>query len=133
MFNYINSAETASKLIEKFGRTITHRRITLGTYDPNTDTFIVAGGGGQGNMQGQQGATNVDTTIKACDFAVNGQDFVNNTLIQEGDRYALIEPKLVNIVMTDQLIIGADTWSIIRIEDVAPAGVVVLFKVYIRK
>lgn len=119
MFNYINSAETASKLIEQFGRTITHRRKNAGTYDPNTDTFT--------------GATNVDTTIKACDFAVNGQDFVNNTLIQEGDRYALIEPKLVNIVTTDQLIIGADTWSIIRIEDVAPAGVVVLFKVYIRK
>lgn len=119
MFNYVDTAETAKKLIAKFGRTITRRRATAGTYDPNTDTFT--------------GASSVDTTFKACDFAVIGLDFVNNTLIQEGDRYALIEPAVADILMTDRLIIGADTYSIIKIEDVAPSGVVVLFRVYIRK
>lgn len=119
MFNYAKSANTAKTLIAKFGRDITHSRVSAGTYNPNTDTFT--------------GAGTTNTTVKACDFAVNGQDLINNTLIQEGDRYALIEPILASVLTTDLLIIDGVTWTILRVETLAPAGTIVLFKVYIRK
>lgn len=119
MFNYVKSADTARKLITKFGRDITHTRIVAGTYDPSTDSFT--------------GGSTTITTLKAVILDIKGQDFVNDTLIKEGDRYAIIEAGVNDIATTDQLTIGGVVWTIIRVENLAPAGVNVLFKVYIRK
>lgn len=119
MFNYDKSAQTAKTLLSRFGRIVTHRRINAGTYNPSTDTFT--------------GASTINTSVNACDFAVNGQDLINNSLIQEGDRYALIEPTLSDIQTNDLLIIDGVTWTILRVDTLAPAGIKVLFKVYIRK
>jgi len=118
MFNYIKSALTATALITKFGRDIQVKVIVEGVYDPATGDV-----------------TNTDTltTVQACDFAVKGNTYADGSLVQMGDRYALVTAGLANIDVSDKLIIDTVEWSIIGVEKLAPGGVTVLHKVFIRK
>jgi ethanolamine utilization microcompartment shell protein EutS len=118
VFDYIRSASTATKLITNFGRDITHVEVIEGTYNPAT--------GGVTN-------TTTETTVKAVDFAVKGNEYINGTLVQAGDRYALLEPSIAAVDVSDKLIIDSVTWNIIAVEKLAPANVLVMWKVFIRK
>jgi hypothetical protein len=118
VFDYIKSAATANKLITQFGRGITHRKIVEGTYDPATSTVT---------------NTETDTIVQAVDFSVKGNEYQNNTLIQVGDRYALLAPSISAVDVSDKLIIDSVAWNIVAVEKLAPAGELVLWKVFIRK
>ena len=117
-FNYAKSAKTAAALITKFGRAIQVKTIAEGTYSTTTG-----------------GMTNVATltSVKACDFAMKGNQYADGSTIQMGDRYALIDNSIANIDVSDKLIMEAVEWSIIGVEKLAPANILVLHKVYIRK
>lgn len=117
-FNYANSAKTAASLIVKFGRAIQVKTISEGTYSTAT--------GGITN-------TSTLTSVKACDFAMKGNQYADGSTIQMGDRYALIDNSIANIDVSDKLIIDTVEWSIIGVERLAPANILVLHKVYIRK
>lgn len=121
MFDYTKSQATANRLLAKFGRDITHRRVTEGAYDPDTGTVT---------------NTTVDTTIKAADFdfadKTNGNQYTDIT-IQATDRYALVSPDIAAIDVSDKLIIGGVTWNIINVKQLAPAGTTVLWSCHIRK
>jgi hypothetical protein len=116
MFNYASSAQTALNLIAKFGRTIQHISVSEGTYNPATTT-----------------STNTETTtdVQGCDFSLKDNEYKSG-LVQTGDRYCLIGQG-VDINVSDRLIIDGVTWNIYRVEKIAPAGVVVMYKAYIRK
>jgi hypothetical protein len=118
VFNYVKSAATATKLLTQFGRDITHRQITEGTYNPATGTVS---------------NTETNATVKAVDLAVKGNEYQNNTLIQAGDRYALLAPSVQAVDVSDKLIIDGTLWNIIAVEKLAPANVLVMWKVFIRK
>lgn len=115
--NYDNSAATALRLLTSFGRDITLRTVTTGAYDTETGSNTV---------------TTTDATVKAVDFAVKGESYVDGQLIKMSDRYALVSYDGA-ISVSDKLVIGSVVWSIVAVKTLAPAGIVVLHKVYIRK
>lgn len=121
-FNYANSANTATRLLTRFGRDITHRAVSEGTYNTSTSTYT---------------NTETNTTVKACDFdfkeKANGQSYFDSALVQQGDRYALVAPSIANIDTSDKLVIDGVIWNIINVKKLAPAGVLVLWTLHIRK
>lgn len=115
-FDYAKPANTALKLLERFGRTIQHVSVIEGVYDPATTTST---------------DTTITTDVIGADFAVKDNNY-KSELVQAGDRYCLIG-RGVDIDVSDKIIIDGVTWNIYRVEKLAPAGIVVLLKVYIRK
>lgn len=119
MFDYLKIRDTALGLLNKFGRVITIKQTSSGSYDPATGT---------------NSATVVDVTAIACDFSVKGETTVNGTLILSGDRYALVADSAGTVVsVKDKLLMDGVIWSIVAVLEIAPAGVTVVNKVYIRK
>jgi hypothetical protein len=121
-FDYSRSVATANKLLTRFGRNITHKAIGESVYDPETSSSTPA---------------EVNTTVKACDFDFKdksgGQIYQSDSLVQIGDRYALVAPSVTDISTADKLIIDGVTWNIINVKRLSPAGVNILFTVHIRK
>lgn len=117
VFNYQGSASTALTLITKFGRTIQYVKVTEGVYDVNTSTVT---------------NTEVSTDVYACDFALDDNKY-SEGVIQYGDRYALIGQFTGTIDVTDKLVIDGVRWNIVNVKKLAPAGIVVLWWVHIRK
>ena len=115
--NYDDSADTALRLLTNFGRDITLRTVTNGAYNPATSSNTV---------------TTTDTTVKAVDFAVKGETYQDGALIKATDRYAIVSHNGA-ISVSDKLVIGSVVWSVIAVKTLAPAGIIVLHKVYIRK
>jgi hypothetical protein len=121
-FDYSRSVATANRLLTRFGRTIQVQTVAEGVYDPETSTSTPV-------------TTNTD--VKACDFDFEdksgGQIYQSDSLVQIGDRYALVAPTVDDINTSDKLIIDGVTWNIINVKRLSPAGVNVLFTVHIRK
>jgi hypothetical protein len=119
-FNYASIASLASAQLEEFGQTVLLRNHPTGTYDPGT---------GENTTPAP-----VDVERKAAlfDFA-EGLTEENGTLIQIGDKRCLMEAG-VEPSPEDQLVTAAgEVYSIARIGAVAPAGVVVIYKLHLRR
>jgi hypothetical protein len=121
-YDYTRSANTARRLLTKFGRTIQHVAVTEGTYNPETSTST---------------DTTVSTDVKAADFDFDdksgGQMYQESGLVKVGDRYALVAPDVAEITTSDTLIIDGVTWTIKGVKKLAPAGVLVMWECHIRK
>jgi hypothetical protein len=121
-YDYSRSVATANRLLTRFGRTIQVQAVTEGTYNPETSTSTPV-------------TTNTDA--KACDFDFEdksgGQVYQSDSLVQIGDRYALVQAVVADINTSDKLIIDGATWNIINVKRLSPAGVNVLFNCHIRK
>ena len=121
-FDYNRPAATALRLIAKYGRTIQHQSITEGTYNPETGTDT---------------GTTTSTNVQGADFDFKlqsaGQSNITDSLIQAGDRYVLIGAEVAAIDTSDKLVIDGVTWNIVNVKKLAPAGVVVLWTVHVRK
>lgn len=115
--NYDRASANALKMLTKDGRDITLRTVTTGAYDTETGSNTV---------------TTTDTTVKAVDFAVKGESYVEGKLIKMSDRYAIVSYDGA-ISVSDKLVIGSVVWSIVAVKTLAPDGTIVLHKVYIRK
>jgi hypothetical protein len=116
-FDYQKSANTALALIAKFGRTIQHVEVTEGAYDTTTSALTT---------------TETTTDVIGCDFAMKDNAYTSG-LVQTGDRYCLIGQSVSDINVSDRLIIDGITWHIINVQKLAPAAIVVLWRVHIRK
>jgi hypothetical protein len=120
--NYAKMATSTLSLLKKFGRTVTHRKITSGTYDPATSTST---------------PTQSDTVKRGAIFDYNllSQGMQDNvkSLIQAGDRRLFLDATLPVPVIGDLMIIGADTWTIKNLKAIDPSGVVVLYDLMICK
>lgn len=117
-FNYAQTELTADRLIAKFGRDVTLTKVTTGAYDVNTGSVT---------------NTTTTSTVKCADFAVKGTFDNEGTLIKSTDRYALISGGSATSISTDdKLTIGGVVYAIIAVKLLAPAGVNVLYKAYIR-
>lgn len=121
VFNYSKSAATALRLLTKFGRDATVRKVTEGTYDTSTGTVT---------------NTTTDTTVKCVDLdfseKTNGTKYFTEN-VQANDRYALLSAGVDSIDVSDLLIIGGVTWNVINVKTLAPAGTNILFTVHLRK
>lgn len=117
--DYYRVSLNAKQSLAENGRNCTLSQITTGAYDYAT---------------GSATQTVSDITVKAADFAVKGEISVNGTLIAAGDRYAIISGvDVATVSLSDRLTIDGVIWNIIAVVKIAPAGVPVIHKVYVRK
>lgn len=134
---YSSLQDTSTQLLKQFGKTVTLTKAVPGSFDPTTG---------------------LDATeqVHTCEvFAVFVKpQFLFGTLrggttsihsIQQGDSIALVAPKGGEFIMPpshyfpgeevipEQNDILDDDWTILAIEEVNPAGTVVLYKCHVRR
>ncbi|ROL86494.1 hypothetical protein [Pseudomonas protegens] len=118
---YDRTAETALRLITRFGQPVTIRDIKPGEYDPDTDS---AGPD-----------TIIEQTAQGILLDFTGLEFQNNSLIKQGDKKLKIAaqglewaPDLLN-----KVIIQGRTWSIVPpLKEISPAGTPILYELQVR-
>ena len=120
--DYAKLADKALKLLTKHGQDITLRTTVVGDYNPSTGTATT---------------TVTDTTRKGVIFDYNlvvyGNDTINNTLVQAGDKRLYLDANGVAPSLNDQVIVGGVTFQIKNIKDLSPAGTCILFDCTIRR
>lgn len=123
-FDYSNPAATALRLLTKFGRSVTLRKQTAGAYNPATSSATI---------------TNTDYTGTGALFDFNervlGTQFADGTTVEQGDKFLLLAPSGITVAPepNDLLIFGSDTWNVMNVKTVAPAGTPVLYELHLRK
>lgn len=119
-FNYANSAATARKLLTKFGQSMTVTSASgESVYDPGTGTTTVP--------------TPTITTANGVILSYkDGLTNIEGSLIQKSDKKILISISVPPGV-DDTVLVGADTWHIIAVKELEPAGVNVMHELQVRK
>lgn len=116
--NYTAKAALSLRLLTKFGQDVTRQAFTL------TDSGD--------NYGGPSTAVQADTTRKGAlfDFAA-GQTFERGTLILANDKRLLLDAEGA-VTMTDRYVVGSDTYSVVSIGEINPAGTAVLYDLHLR-
>jgi len=114
------NAASIAKTLKAKGQAMTLTRVSGGTYDP------VAG----------SVTTPVTTTYTVYGIETAFRDGLTmsaGTLIQSGDRQAVVAADQATPVPGDSLTIGGVVWHVIAVNAVNPAGAALLFKCQVRK
>jgi hypothetical protein len=114
------NAASIAKTLKAKGQAMTLTRVSGGTYDPvagsvsapATQTWTVYG---------------IETAFR------DGLTMSAGTLIQSGDRLAIVAADQATPIPGDSLTIGGVAWKIIAVTPVNPAGTALLFKCQVRK
>jgi len=114
--NYTSLQNTANKLINDNGSTITIKRVTNGIYDASTDTVV-------------NSETLVTTTAIKKDFT-NRE--IDGDLIQLNDLKVILKAD-TNITKNDLMIIDNVEYEIINIKVSKPANIVLNYIAQVRK
>lgn len=119
-FDYNAAAADADELLAEFGQACVLGSVTTGAYDPAT---------------GEAGTTSAPHPVTAAILAYP-QHFIDGSLILTGDKRALVSPLglAVSPKPGDTLTDAAGTeYKVIDAKELAPAGVVVLWTLQVRK
>lgn len=116
-FDYTEFQSLALELLTEYGRDVTRKSYTTGTYDVST---------------GAVSTTTANTTRKGAlfDFA-NGQTLIRGSLIQVNDKRLLVDASAA-INQQDHFIVGSDEYVIVSIGEINPAGTSVLYDLHVR-
>lgn len=121
-FNYSKTANTADKLLKRFGKSWTIKSITPGVYDPNTNTST---------------PVEVDATANAVllDYSNNGMTNAENSMILVGDKKMLVAAKGLPFVIkaNDICVSGSEQWRVVNVQELKPADVTVIFELQVRQ
>jgi hypothetical protein len=115
-YDYTVPAATATRMLERYGRTVTRRTYAAGTYDPAT---------------GAVSTTTADTSRTGALFDIQGVTHIRGTLVQVGDKQLLLDPDAAAAI-TDRYIIGSDEYTVVSVGEVNPAGTVCLYDLHVR-
>ena len=119
--SYEQTAARASATLARKGQDVILRQIAEGTYD--TDLGSVSA------------PAPTESTLKGVlfDFG-SGLTTVRGTLIEAGDKELYLEAK-AGIVPSqrDQVIVGADTYKVLSVGEINPAGVAILYTLHLRR
>lgn len=116
-FNYTKSQSSALTLLTKFGETITRRTYTADSYNPAT---------------GASDQTTADTSRAGVLLNMgNGEQFFNGNLIIAGDKKLLLDGSAAS-ELTDRYIVDGVEYSVISINELKPAGVIVMYTLHLR-
>ena len=111
---YAGLQNTATNLLEKFGQSVNLVKIVPGTFDPTTGT--------------SSGDTTTINVVKAVFVGINAK-WKDKFSIKLGDSIAMIAADGTEPEQNDVI----DGWTILAIEKVKPADIVVLYKCHVRK
>lgn len=115
---YTGLQSTATTLLRQKGQAMTLRRTVPTSSDPVAGTVTPA--------------TPVDFTVRGV-LTSYKDTLVDDTTIKRGDRQALIEAGVVEPAKDDRLIITGQTWTILDVDAVNPAGTPLLYKLQVRR
>jgi len=115
----MNAAGIAKTLKAK-GQAMTLTRVSGGTYDPVT-------GGVTSPVTQTWTVYGIETAFR------DGLTMAAGTLVQSGDRQAIIAADQQAPIPGDSLTIGGVAWKVIAVSPVNPAGTALLFKLHVRK
>lgn len=118
-FSYGSLASTALKQIAKFGRSVTLRTVTVGTFDTGTGVTT--------------GASDADVTVKAVITGYTNKQ-TDGEIIRRGDKQVMIAGSAVTAapVLNDVVVDDGD-YKIVNIETIQPGDTVLLYKLQVRK
>lgn len=125
-FDYDAILDKADTLLVNFGQTMTLVEVDQGTYNPDT-------GGHSGASTTNHSVTGVILEYSA---RAGGNRLADGSLIEETDRKVLISPKGMTVVPQagrHRLTVGSDTYEIVRVKQLSPAGTNVLYELQVRK
>jgi len=114
---YDGMAETAAKLIGKFGADVVFQSTSAGTFDPVIGETV--------------GAITNETTTKGIQKRYSAA-LIDDTRIKSGDKLFVVDDSYKPL-MSDKIKISTEYWNIINIEEVTPAGVSLVYFVQVRK
>lgn len=118
---YDRTAETALRLITRFGQPVTIRDIKPGEYDPET---------------GSAGPETVtEQTAQGILLDFTGLEFQNNSLIKQGDKKLKVAARGLEWVpdLLSKVVIQGRTWSIVPpLKEINPAGTPILYELQVR-
>ncbi|MDH1260409.1 hypothetical protein N5C62_22325 [Pseudomonas atacamensis] len=118
---YDEMAVMALEMFTEFGQPVTIRKTEQGEYDPDT--------GGE-----SPGAT-IEQTAQGILLDFTGQEFLNSSLIKQGDKKLKIAAQGLEWVpdLLNKVIIQGRTWSIVPpLKEVNPAGTPILYELQVR-
>lgn len=116
-FDYAELATTAEELLTEFGRDVTRKSYTVGTYNPAT---------------GAAAPTTANTTRKGAMFDFGaGQTLVRGTLVQAGDKRLLVDAA-ATLSPQDHFIVGGKEYVVLSVGEISPAGTVVIYDLHLR-
>ncbi|AXP04261.1 hypothetical protein DZG01_15190 [Pseudomonas fluorescens] len=118
---YEEMAVMALDMITEFGQPVIIRDAKVGEYDPDTGTMPPD--------------AVIEQTAQGIMLDFTGQDFLSNSLIQQGDKKLKVaakglqwKPSLMN-----KIVVQGRTWSIIPpLKEVNPAGTPILYELQVR-
>lgn len=118
-YDYAKAAATAARLLARYGQPITVTEALPGTYDPDTGTTTPGGA-----QIWAPNAVKLDYESKEID----------GTNILVSDQRVLMQALTgLNPKPDAKLTIGGEVWRVVVAKPLAPAGVVVLLDVQVRK
>ena len=120
---YDEMAAVADVLLRDFGKPLTLRVVTPGTYNPGTgsaaDTTVDYAGTG---------------ALFDYELLAAGQTWLDQKLIEAGDKQCLLSPAGVPVPKSGyKMVDGADIWRVMNVKAVSPAGTPVLYELQLRK
>ncbi|PRC92672.1 hypothetical protein [Solimicrobium silvestre] len=116
---YADAANTADKLLKKYGQTAILRVLTPVVYDP---TSIVPS---------SAATTDYPVTVALFDYTwrQGGLSTTANTMIEAGDKEIYMSAVGLTLIPQpeNQVIAGGQTWTIKSVKQVNPAGTAVIY------
>lgn len=117
-FNYSPLASTVSSILKEYGRTVVLRNNSIPGYDPATSVASAA--------------APVDTNRSAAIFSFGSRDTtIRGQMVQSKDKRCIMEPG-VEPGPEDQIIDGSNVYSIVSLDEIKPATVVVAYDIHLR-
>lgn len=117
---YGDLADTVTELLSEFGDVAAIvRHATDSAYDPATG-------------ETSTGTVSTDTACVAAVFDYPDK-LIDGSLIQVGDRQALVNVTGLDPLVTDKFSWQGDLYSIVNVKQLAPAGVDVMYELQVRR
>lgn len=117
--DYAKTAKMVNRLLTKFGGTGTLRVVTDGAYDPST---------------GSSSSSQTDKAVNAVVLNVEQSDLANTAVKFTDSKVYMSTLTAIPLPTTSDLFIwNSDTYSIVSVTDISPAGVSVMFELVVRK
>lgn len=114
---YSDLAKVSLDLLTRFGQTITRRACVAGAYVPATGTASQA---------------TTDTSRKGAVFAFGaGVTFVRGQLVKITDKRLLVDAT-GPVLETDRFVIGGIEYTVVTMDEIAPAGTAAVYDLHIR-
>ena len=123
MFDYANSLATAQRLLTNFGRDVTIKTVSGGTYNNATQTVD----------------TQIETTFTAKAVLLDYKKLESGNSAQANieidDKKLLVSPVGLTAQpnANDLVVIDTVTWNIVNVKTLKPASITVLYELQIRK